>query len=125
MFSIDAAKAALERLPSPVRQVIRIFAERPISADKRKDLADPQWALDSPTLWSLTTQGYSAWICRLVYALLLQTKQPLLAMCRGVAQQRAPLAELLLPHVLADLAAADANGSFRRTLSEKVMNQCC
>ena len=99
---------------------LQVFAGKPTTADKRKGAADPQWAPASAALWSLASQPFERWVCRLAYALLLAAQHPLLAMCRGVARLRAPLAELLLPHVLADLAANDSDGTLRRTLSVKV-----
>ena len=70
-----------------------------------KDAADPKWSLQgNPGLWSLQGQSYEAWVRNLAYAMLLQAKEPTLAMCQHMIVRKAQLAELMLPHILADLA---------------------
>lgn len=83
-----------------------------------KDAADPKWSLQTnPGLWSLQGQSYDAWVRNLAYAMLLQAKEPTLAMCQHMIVRKAQLAELMLPHILADLAQHQPQGTIMAAIS--------
>lgn len=87
----------------------------------RRDASDPKWSLhDNPKLFSLGGQSYEAWVCRLAYALLLQAKEPTLAMCQHMITRKAELAELMLPHILADIAHHDTDNSLMAAISSQL-----
>lgn len=86
-----------------------------------KDAADPKWSLQSnPGLWSLQGQSYDAWVRNLAYAMLLQAREPTLAMCQHMIVRKAQLAELMLPHILADLAQHQPQGALMVSLSSQL-----
>lgn len=123
--------AVLEQLPEHVRAVLSAFSRRKVPDDARKQATDAAWSLDSDALWTLRDRSYADWVCRLSVALLLRVSSAKLAACRSVAARKPALAELLLPHALADLAAHSADASLLRTLSAQVrllyiaVNTCC
>ena len=87
----------------------------------RRDASDPKWSLhDNPKLFSLEGQSYDAWVRHLAYALLLQAQEPTLAMCQHMIIRKAELAELMLPHILADLAHHDADNSLVAAISSQL-----
>lgn len=86
-----------------------------------KDAADPKWSLQSnPGLWSLQGQSYDAWVRNLAYAMLLQAQEPTLAMCQHMIVRKAQLAELMLPHILADLAHHQTQGTLMASISSQL-----
>ena len=86
-----------------------------------KDAADPKWSLQSnPKLWSLRGQSYDAWVRNLAYAMLLQVKEPTLAMCQHMIVRKAELAELMLPHILADIAQHDSDAAMMASISSQL-----
>lgn len=86
-----------------------------------KDTADPKWSLQSnPRLWSPQGQCYDAWVRNLAYAMLLQAKEPTLAMCQHMIVRKAQLAELMLPHILADLAHHQPQGALMASISSQL-----
>lgn len=86
-----------------------------------KDAADPKWSLHSnPKLWGLQGQSYEAWVRKLAYAMLLQVKEPTLAMCNHMIVHKAQLAELMLPHILADIARNQPDGVLMASISSQL-----
>ena len=120
VLSIPEGKAALQQLPEHLKELLSTFNEKPLSHEQRKDAGGPQWALDNPLIWALDSQSYESWLCRLVYALLLQVQHPVLAAVKGVARLRASLAEVIVPYVLADLAATAGHVFVNQRLSKQV-----
>ena len=86
-----------------------------------KDASNPKWSLkDNPKLWTLEGQSYEAWVRNLAYAMLLLVSEPTLAMCKHMVVHKAQLAELMLPHILADIAQQDAAGSTMTVISSQL-----
>ena len=113
--------AILAQLPEHVRTVLSEFSRRKVPEDARKQAADPAWSLDSDRLWTLRNRSYADWVCSLSFAVMLRVSSAKLAACRSVAARKPALAELLLPHALADLAARDADAPLLRTISAQVL----
>ena len=78
----------------------------------RVDLGDSR-------LWQLEGQTYEDWVCGLADALLGYSSNPLLRILQRCACKKSAMAELLLPHIFADLAANDGNGLFMGIISEQ------
>ena len=86
-----------------------------------KDAANPKWGLQSnPKLWSLQGQSYDAWVRNLAYAMLLQVKEPTLGMCQHMIVRKAQLAELMLPHILADIAHHHPDAAMKASISSQL-----
>ena len=110
----------LEQLPEHIRSVLSVFSRRKVPDDSRRHGKDAEWSLDNDALWTLRARSCEDWVCRLSVALLLRVSSAKLSACRIVAARKHKLAELLLPHALADLAACDADKSLRRIISAQV-----
>ena len=69
-------------------------------------------------------RAYASWLCKLTHALLFESRAPTLRICHALAAHKADFAELLLPHVLADIAAdrgaGEGGAALRQLLSRKV-----
>ena len=86
-----------------------------------KDAADPKWSLQSnPKLWRLQGQSYEAWVRNLAYAMLLQVQEATLAMCQHMIVRKAQLAELMLPHILADIAQHHPDSAMMASISAQL-----
>lgn len=86
-----------------------------------KDASDPKWSpQNNPRLWSVQGQSYESWVRNLAYAMLLLAKEPTLAMCQHMIVRKAQLAELMLPHILADIAQHDTDSSVRSAISSQL-----
>ena len=86
-----------------------------------KDASDPKWSLhNNPKLWSIQGQSYASWVRNLAYALLLLAKEPTLAMSQHMIVRKAQLAELMLPHILADIAQHDTDSTARTAISTQL-----
>ena len=110
----------LEQLPQLMRTVLSVFSRRKVLDDSRKHAKDAEWSLDNDALWTLRGRSCNDWVCRLSVALLLRVSSAKLSACRIVAARKPALAELLLPHALADLAGHDPDNSVRRVISAQV-----
>ena len=56
----------------------------------------------------------------LAYAMLLQVKEATLAMCQHMIVRKAQLAELMLPHILADIAQHHPDGAMKASISSQL-----
>ncbi|KAK9825683.1 hypothetical protein WJX81_003257 [Elliptochloris bilobata] len=123
LLSTLAGTAALARVPEPARSYVSVFqpmAGAAALADADVDTASPATSLDSNALWAVGARGYEAWVCELAHALLSRAPSPMLRMCQSLALLRPAMAELLLPHILADLATLDSDGHLAAALSNLV-----
>jgi hypothetical protein len=82
----------------------------------RADLEDGQ-------LWQLEGQTYDEWVCGLADALLGFVSSPLLHILQRCARRKPAMAELLLPHIFADLAAHDSDATLMVTVSKQARAQ--
>ncbi len=69
--------------------------------------------------WQLEGQTHEQWVCALADALLGYSSNPLLRILQCCARKKSAMAELLLPHIFADLAAHDADALLMATISEQ------
>ncbi|GLJ18554.1 hypothetical protein SUGI_0330040 [Cryptomeria japonica] len=60
--------------------------------------------LEAACLWQTHGKTFEEWICTLVYSLIHHTDDIILRLCQDIVQVKAPLAELVFPHVLGNLA---------------------
>ncbi|KAJ7559328.1 hypothetical protein O6H91_04G079500 [Diphasiastrum complanatum] len=73
--------------------------------DKRNmDIARKAMVLEDCSLWKTSGKSYQTWICNLTCCLIQCTNDPIFQLCEELALQKAPLAELLFPHVLKSLS---------------------
>ena len=87
----------------------------------RKEASDPKWSVqNNPGLWSLDGQSYDTWGRNLAYALLLLVQEPTLSMCQHMIIRKAELAELMLPHILADIVHHDTDSSLTTAISSQL-----
>jgi ataxia telangiectasia mutated family protein len=78
-------------------------------------------AIDNPLLWQTTGESYDIWLCPLAYSLIEYSDDCILRLCQELVLQKAPLAELVFPHVLGNLAAwFESSSEFCRKFSEQV-----
>ena len=112
--------AVLKQLPDHVRTVLSDFSRRKVPDDARKQATDAAWSLESDALWTLRGRTYADWVCRLSVAMLLRVSCAKLAACRSVAARKPALAQLLLPHALADLATHDSDPTWLCHISAQV-----
>ena len=75
----------------------------------RKDASDPKWDIQRSQLWTLEGQTYNTWISKLAYALLILVQDTTLCICQHMVFRKAALGELMLPHILADIAQHDTD----------------
>ena len=105
--SADRSAATLDDpsvwIPSPDRETRRGVDAG--DADRGSSIEDPRRGRDEAE-----SRRRDAWLRRVVGALLPHCESPLLRLSRRVAAAHAPLAEILLPAALADLAAHHAEG---------------
>ncbi|BDA48015.1 Serine-protein kinase ATM [Coccomyxa sp. Obi] len=118
LLSTPQGLAALQQLEPLQQSYIQIFAGPKRAAvspepGTRFDLGDSR-------LWQLEGQTYEQWVCGLADALLGHSSNPLLRILQRCARKKSAMAELLLPHIFADLAAHDADASLMATISEQV-----
>ena len=86
-----------------------------------KDASDPKWRIHgNAKLFSLERQSYNAWVRNLAYALLLLVQDPTLSMCQHMIVRKAELAELMLPHILADIACHSTDNSLMPAISTQL-----
>lgn len=87
----------------------------------KKDASDPQLNIQhSSKLWSLEGQTYDTWISKLTHTLLSLVHDPTLSICQHMVFWKAALAELMLPHILADLAEHDADQKLMLAISSRL-----
>lgn len=116
-------RAALAKLDAAQLAHLQIFAQ---GAAKPADAAAPPVVpehldgLRSPQLLSLDGVAYDEWVCRFADALMPHSTSRALRACRKMAASQAPFAELLLPHLLWDLAAHDADHALCRRVSRQI-----
>jgi ataxia telangiectasia mutated family protein len=78
-------------------------------------------AIDNPLLWQTTGESYDIWLCPLAYSLIEYSDDCILRLCQELVLQKVPLAELVFPHVLGNLAARfESSSEFCRKFSEQV-----
>jgi len=97
-------------------------------------LLGPAEPLDSDALWTPPPpegphpgRAYARWLCKLTHALVCECDNSTLRMCDNIVQRKAAFAEVLLPHVFADIAAhrgAGATGTPLRQLLSAKMAHC-
>ena len=80
-------------------------------------------ALREPHLLSLGGRSYELWVRAFADALAPHVASPALRACRRMAARQPAFAELLLPHLLWDLAAHDEDGTLCRRISRQVRTQ--
>lgn len=86
-----------------------------------KDASDPKWSVHgNAKLFSLKSQSYDVWVRNLAYALLLLVQEPTLSMCQHMIVRKAELAELMLPHILADIACHSTDSSLMPAISTQL-----
>ncbi len=86
-----------------------------------KDASDPKWSVhDNAKLFSLECQSYDVLVRKLAYALLLLVQEPTLSMCQHMIVRKAELAELMLPHILADIACHSTDSSLMPAISTQL-----
>ncbi len=86
-----------------------------------KDASDPKWSLhNNHKLWTLDSQSYDTWVRNLAYALLFLVQEPTLGMCQHMIVRKAELAELMLPHILADIAHHNTDNSLVTAVSSQL-----
>lgn len=86
-----------------------------------KDASDPKWSVHgNAKLFSLESQSYDVWVRNLAYALLLLVQEPTLSMCQHMIVRKAELAELMLPHILADIACHSTDSSLMPAVSTQL-----
>ncbi len=116
-------RTALAKLDAAQRAHLQIYA--PDEAEPEDDqpppeVSDASDALREPQLLALAGRSYEQWVQRFADALALHAWSPALRACRRMAVRQAHFAELLLPHLLADLAAHDHEGTLCRRISRQV-----
>ena len=79
-------------------------------------------SLAAKRMWICSSGQYELWVCRLAHALLLHASNPTLRAFEHLAPRKAAIAELLLPHVLADIALHSANANLHGLISDQVSN---
>lgn len=117
------SRAALAKLDAAHRANLQIYAHGDAApADDAVPPSVPEQsdALRKPQLLSLDSGSYEQWVCRLADALAPHATSSALHACRRMAARRASFAELLLPHLLWDLAAHDEEHSLCRRISRQV-----
>ncbi|KAL3675793.1 hypothetical protein R1sor_025741 [Riccia sorocarpa] len=72
-------------------------------AAKRKS-AENAVPLGDTYLWQTSGKTYDAWVCQLTYSLVEHTDEAILRLCQDMLAMKASLAELVFPHVFANLA---------------------
>ena len=121
-------RAALDQLDTAQCTDLGIYAHGDAEpTDKAPPPAPEQSdALRSPQLLSLDSSSYEQWVCRFADVLAVHAASPALRACRKLAARQASFAELILPHLLWDLAAHDADRALCRRISRQVshMNEC-
>ncbi|KAH9331583.1 hypothetical protein KI387_003691, partial [Taxus chinensis] len=60
--------------------------------------------LEDVSLWKTFGKAFEEWICPLVYSLIHHADDIILRLCQDIVLHKAPLAELVFPHVLGNLA---------------------
>ena len=63
---------------------------------------------------------YDAWISKLAYALLILVQDTTLCICQHMVFRKAALGELMLPHILADIAQHDTDQKLMLTISAQL-----
>lgn len=87
----------------------------------RKDASDPKWDIQQNNqLWALEGQTYDTWISKLAHALLMLVQDATLSICQHMVFRKAALAELMLPHILADIAQHDTDQKLMFTISTQL-----
>eukprot|EP01018_Ginkgo_biloba_P024682 Gb_40159 [translate_table: standard] len=77
--------------------------------------------LEDGSLWRTCGKTFEEWICPLVYSLIHYTDDVILRLCQDIVLLKAPLAELIFPHVLGNLAGrSDANMHLYNLVSAQV-----
>ncbi|KAL2608088.1 hypothetical protein R1flu_026661 [Riccia fluitans] len=74
-----------------------------IDAAKRTS-AEKAIPLGDASLWQTSGKAYDAWVCTLTYSLVDHTDEAILRLCQDMLAVKASLAELVFPHVFANLA---------------------
>ena len=86
-----------------------------------KDAADPKYSVqNNPDLFAFHDKPYDVWVRNLAYALLLRVQHPTLCMCQHMIVRKAELAELMLPHIFADLTRHDTDSSLVTAISPQL-----
>eukprot|EP00898_Chlorokybus_atmophyticus_P004026 jgi/Chlat1/4624/Chrsp3S05582 len=130
MLATEQGRRAYLELGSKYQNYLQAFDNGPtakrfedarmaLEAHKPKKIS----ALDDPTLWDADMRSYEAWICNLVFTLTLHVDDDVLQLCHALALRKAKFAEVLLPHVLANLAQQDdpqVRNALSRCISENV-----
>ncbi len=103
-----------------VRQVYKKDAATSYQPSNR-DASDPKWSIHgNAKLFSLECQSYDVWVRNLAYALLLLVQEPTLSMFQHMIVRKAELAELMLPHILADIACHSTDSSLMPAISTQL-----
>ena len=121
-------RAALGQLDTAQRTDLGIYAHgdaEPTDKDPPPPTGQSD-ALRSPQLLSLDSGSYEQWVCRFADVVAVHAASPALRACRKLAARQASFAELILPHLLWDLAAHDVDRALCRRISRQVshLNEC-
>ncbi|KAI3914770.1 hypothetical protein MKW98_002006 [Papaver atlanticum] len=111
ILSTERGQRALLSLDSYERSLIMVhskgvnmqFVEKLLSQSGKTSSAETI-PLENSSLWKTLGKTYETWICPLVHSLIEHTDDMILRLCQDIVLMKDELAELLLSHVLVNLA---------------------
>lgn len=83
LLKIKQANSLLPSTDETTRSYLEVFTRgsRPPAKDFTLELSQPEWSLENDSLWAGHAGDYQAWVCRLAFALVIRTSDPILLVC--------------------------------------------
>ena len=121
LLTTEAGQTALGAVPDIKQSHLKVHLPAQGSQQaQQRPAAGAGPSLAAKRMWSCSSGQYELWVCRLAHALLLHASNPTLRAFEHLAPRKAAVAELLLPHVLADIALHSADATLHDLISDQV-----
>ena len=121
LLTTEAGQEALGAVPDIKQSHLRVhLPARGSQQPQQRPAAGAGPSLAAKRLWVCSSGQYELWVCRLAHALLLHASNPTLRAFEHLAPRKAAVAELLLPHVVADIALHSADATLHDLISDQV-----
>ncbi|KAH9293056.1 hypothetical protein KI387_041739, partial [Taxus chinensis] len=111
LLSTEKGQKALQSLGSVERSYIAVQSRgvdlklvESLLIETQSKSIDNIVPLEDVSLWKTFGKAFEEWICPLVYSLIHHADDIILRLCQDIVLHKAPLAELVFPHVLGNLA---------------------
>lgn len=121
LLTTEVGQAALGAVPDIRQSHLKVHLPAQGSQQpQQRPAAGAGPSLAVERMWTCSSGQYELWVCRLAHALLLHASNPTLRAFEHLAPRKAAVAELLLPHVLADIALHSADATLHDLISDQV-----